>query len=212
MTRPKMTLQEWLDKDAELKKQFIYREIDESGYNGSKLLVLDNNQIKSKYLRTEYFLSGQLSQSYIIRITELDFEKIKNKYRVFKKNENDKDLSRKQYRFKKTTVQKIKKMQKEMKLDSEVLVIEKLIDNFYEEKKIGKVQLDMNRLNDLSWKNTISESVNNLSKNISTLKQDILDLKNENSLQIDPTDPVTDFNNKVELLKEKLCERLNFKK
>lgn len=143
MSRPKIMLQEWLSKEQALKKKFLIQELNQSNFYG----LLKNQQAPNGTIYiTDRFENNHQTENAIlentpIKISELCFNKLKDKFRIFKNKEKKLNLIKKQYNFSKETVHLIKKIKTELNLLREEQVIENLINNH-----INNITLQQNKI------------------------------------------------------------------
>jgi hypothetical protein len=131
MSRPKISLQEWLGKEQALKKKFLIQELNPSNFYG----LLQNRKTPNGTIHIEgRFGNNQQTENAIlentpIKISEVCFDKLKGKFRIFKNKEKKLNLIKKQYNFSKETAYLIKKIKTELNLLREEEVIENLINS-----------------------------------------------------------------------------------
>ncbi|NNG75033.1 hypothetical protein HLH10_01610 [Acinetobacter sp. ANC 4277] len=139
MTRPKIMLQEWLGKEQTLKNEFLKQELDELNYHGLLKTQLNHNGINcitDRLGNNPYTQRVMLNNTTQLEVSEFCFNKLKEKYRTFKKNKKDSNLLKKQYKFSKETINSIKKLKIDKNLTREENVIENLINLYLNNKTI----------------------------------------------------------------------------
>ncbi|MFG0635333.1 hypothetical protein [Acinetobacter soli] len=175
MGRPPISLQEWCNDDQKLKLDFIEKESQRSG---GLIRCNGNYYIPRSVTSQEAQISAQLSNQHTILLDSKCFEKLKNRYRTVKKNQKDRDLTKKQYMLDSQTIQLIKRIQEKNTWSREEAVIEHVISlyaNSYTAKKT-KAQLEtkpikLKLLNDEITKNL--DKIKQLSQMNQYLQQEI---------------------------------------
>lgn len=175
MTRPKIRLQEWLNTEQKIKLQFIQYESNllnpfglltsQTGHNGETHII---DRIQSNRLTERSMLNGMS-----IAISEVCFEKLKQKYRTFKNKQKDSFLIKKQYKLSKETVNSIKKIKEEFSFPREEHVIENIITGHINDKNI-KQKIEKLRPKEIDLE-AFKSIIDNNKKEIYNL-----DLKNKN--------------------------------
>ena len=99
MGRPQIYLKDWCSEDGLLKAEFIKKESE-----NPRGLVIKNDQgfySPNWYIYPQFQLGSisleMLSNGMPIQVTQSCYEKLKNKFRTFKKNDKDKNKVKKQY-------------------------------------------------------------------------------------------------------------------
>lgn len=171
MSRPKITLNEWLNTDLELKDKFIERELGlKNGYN---LLKHEGNSIlgTDSTIATPNLLNSHHHKFNGIWLTAFEFEKLKAKYRVYKKNINDKDLIKKQYKFKEQTCKRILKLKGKNKFSREEEVIEFLLNEYNKKDNLDeKVKVDWKHVDESNFRGSIVNNLEELKNMINSLQ------------------------------------------
>lgn len=171
MGRPLLTLQEWCNQDQQKKLEFIQQEIQRKKLNQSGTLISSANYAPN-------MLSCALSNGCIIQLSTEDFEKLKARYRIFKKSKKDHGLIKKQYQLRPEIAQAIKSIQEQNSWSREEAVIEHVMNIHLNRNTVQKTkaQLDtkpikLKILQDEINKN--SNTINNLITYNTHLKQQI---------------------------------------
>lgn len=145
MSRPKITLQEWLGEEKVLKKKFLNQELNLSNTFG--LLNYQQFHNGTRYITDRFGNNHQTENAILdnipVKISEFCFDKLKGKFRIFKNKEKNSNLIKKQYKFSKETVKLIKNIKIEFNLPREENVIENLINHHLnnESLKQNKIKL-----------------------------------------------------------------------
>lgn len=175
MGRPPISLHEWCNDDQELKLDFIEKESQRS----AGLIRWDGNYYIPRVVTSQEIpVHAQLSNQKIIALDSKCFEKLKNRYRIVKKNQKDRNLTKKQYMLDSQTIQLIKRIQEKNTWSREEAVIEHVISlykNGYTAKKT-KAQLETKPIKLKLLHNEITENLNKimqLNQQNQYLKQEI---------------------------------------
>ena len=128
MGRPLIFLKDWCLEDSMLKAEFLKKESE----NPKGLILVENqtyipNFYNFPQFRSGNFELGQLSNGKQIQITQICYEKLKAKFRTFKKKVKDKDKVNKHYLLNRQTANYINKLKEDFTLHREEDVIENLI-------------------------------------------------------------------------------------
>lgn len=197
MSRPKITLQEWLNSEQNKKIEFIKKECDQNSING--LLTFTsvdtppstykityknnfNNNVSHFVLGKLHFEVNNHKIIFDLSLTEEQYNQLRAKYRVYKKNLHDSALVKKQYKFSKQTSHNIQKLKNEWSVHREEQVIENLINshlNKQEEKKtLVKLNLKLSRFNILTQDNDkLSQEIYVKNTHIKTLKTQLKEME-----------------------------------
>ncbi len=129
MARSRISLKDWCAKDSRLKAEFLKKESE----NPKGLVVITSHQGYLPNLNIyPHFQSGnadigRLSNGLSIHVTQTCYEKLKAKFRTFKKNDKDKNKVKKQYYLDHKTANFLSKFKEENHFDREEIVIEYLV-------------------------------------------------------------------------------------
>ncbi|OTG86972.1 hypothetical protein B9T31_04980 [Acinetobacter sp. ANC 4558] len=182
MSRPEISLQEWLNTDVDQKMKFLQIEMDPKNADGI-LQYIPNQQenrihITFRNNTQNLELSGLFNynngQQYFISYVVLSFDqynKLRAKYRRFDRKKNESGLLKKQYKFSQQTASNIKKLKNYWSLSREENVIENLINSHLNRKEIEQTKIQLN---------TKLIKANILNQAIDKLNKDIYDLNNKN--------------------------------
>lgn len=180
MSRPKLTLQEWCNDDQKIKMDFLYKESQNP--HGLITRNQENLLISRDQINRNNYTSAKLANGLSLTITDSTFDKLKAKYRTFKKNLKDSGLVSKNYKLKKQTAEYIRSVKEENGWKREGDVIEDVINNIQNtevnEKTITQLNTKGIRLDTLQ-KRIDSDAliINNLSKDKYLLMNEIYRLK-----------------------------------
>ena len=139
MGRKKITLQEWCNEDRQLKMEFFKDEYEKNHVltwdeQNKTYFPTDNNRPDGPRVQLN---NGD--QVFYLHITNECFEQLKRRYKVFKKNKRDHGLIKKQYSFKPTIANQIKKMKEDNHLTREEYAIEYLINSYLNKKNANDI-------------------------------------------------------------------------
>lgn len=128
MGRPQIYLKDWCLEDGLLKAEFIKKESE----NPRGLVIKTHQGYSPNFNMYPHFLSGNfglgiLSNGIQIEVTQSCYEKLKAKFRTFKKNDKDKNKVKKQYYLDHKTANFLSKFKEENHFDREEIVIEYLV-------------------------------------------------------------------------------------
>ena len=177
MTRSQISLKDWCAKDSLLKAEFLKKESE----NPRGLVVITSHQGYLPniniypHFQSGNFDSGRLNNGLSIQVTPSCYEKLKAKFRTFKKNDNDKNKVKKQYHFEKELSARIQYLKNENGWAKEETVIEHVINaytNFvaYNKSK-AKVDTKIIKLQ------VLNEEINKNLLEIQQLKTEVFELK-----------------------------------
>lgn len=159
MGRPLIFLKDWCLEDSMLKAEFLKRESE----NPNGLILRENQTYIPNLYKFPQFQSGnsalgQLSNGIQIQITQICYEKLKAKFRSFKKKLKDKDKVNKHYLLNRQTANYINKLKEDFTLHREEDVIENLIkDRINDNAQLKHFEkLERSPLNLLKLKNELS--------------------------------------------------------
>jgi hypothetical protein len=143
MGRPQIYLKDWCLEDGLLKAEFLKKESE-----NPKGLVIRNDQgfYSPNWYTYPQFQSGNvyigiLSNGLSIQVTQSCYEKLKAKFRTFKKNDKDKNKVKKQYYLDKETVNFLSNFKEKYNYAREENVIEYLVRK-HEKQKLDSEHLD----------------------------------------------------------------------
>ena len=143
MGRPQIYLKDWCLEDGLLKAEFLKKESE-----NPKGLVIRNDQgfYSPNCYTYPQFQSGNvyigiLSNGLSIQVTQSCYEKLKAKFRTFKKNDKDKNKVKKQYYLDKETVNFLSNFKEKYNYAREENVIEYLVRK-HEKQKLDSEHLD----------------------------------------------------------------------
>ena len=128
MGRPQIYLRDWCLEDGLLKAEFLKKESE-----NPKGLVIRSHQGYLPNLNTyPHFQSnnvdiGVLSNGISIQVAQSCYEKLKAKFRTFKKKDKDKNKVKKQYYLDHKIANFLSKFKEENHFDREEIVIEYLV-------------------------------------------------------------------------------------
>ncbi len=131
MGRPQIYLKDWCLEDSLLKAEFLKNESE----NPIGLVIKDPQQgyipnfNNYPQFKTGIFNLGMLRNGTQVRITQSCYEKLKAKFRTFKKKDKDKDKVKKQYYLDRKTANFLSKFKEKNHFDREEIVIEYLVSN-----------------------------------------------------------------------------------
>ena len=128
MGRPQIYLKDWCLEDGLLKAEFIKKESE----NPRGLVIRTHQGYLPNLNIYPHFQSGnvdigRLSNGLSIHVTQTCYEKLKAKFRTFKKNDKDKNKVKKQYYLDPKTANFLSKFKEENHFDREEIVIEYLV-------------------------------------------------------------------------------------
>ncbi|WP_180183010.1 hypothetical protein [Acinetobacter sp. YH01020] len=173
MTRPIITLQEWLDKEKTIKIRFIQHELNPLNPTGLLTSQIGGNgeihifdRIQNNPPTEKASLNGNF-----IKISKFCFDKLKPKFRTFKNKEKDSSLIKKQYKLSKETVNSIKIIKEKYSFPREEHVIENIITGHINDKNIQR------KIEKLKPKEIELEAFKSI---IDSNKQEIFDLDQKN--------------------------------
>lgn len=145
MSRPKITLQEWLGKEQVLKKKFLNQELNQA--NNFGLLRFQQEHNGEFYITDRFGDNHQTEKTRLedkeIRISSFCFDKLKDKFRIFKNKEKKSNLIKKQYNLSKETVNLIKKIKTNLNLPREENVIENIINHYINNESIQQNKIKL---------------------------------------------------------------------
>lgn len=142
MGRPQIYLKDWCLEDSKLKAEFLKKESENRGG-----LVKRENQIYIPnfgiYPQFQSHSSdvGVLINNMQIQVTLACYEKLKAKFRTFKKKEKDKNKVKKQYYLDKETANFLSNFKEKNNYNREEVVIEYLVKK-HEKQKLDSEHLD----------------------------------------------------------------------
>ena len=177
MTRSQISLKDWCAKDSLLKAEFLKKESE----NPKGLVVITSHQGYLPnfdiypHFKLGNFDNGRLNNGLSIQVTPSCYEKLKAKFRTFKKNDNDKNKVKKQYHFEKELSARIQYLKNKNGWAKEETVIEHVINaytNFmaYNKSK-AKVDTKIIKLQ------VLNEEINKNLLEIQQLKTEVFELK-----------------------------------
>lgn len=128
MGRPQIYLKDWCLEDGLLKAEFLKKESE----NPRGLVIRTHQGYSPNFNIYHHFQSGNfyigiLRNGLSIQVTQSCYEKIKAKFRTFKKNDKDKNKIKKQYYLDHKTANFLSKFKEENHFDREEIVIEYLV-------------------------------------------------------------------------------------
>lgn len=170
MGRPQIYLKDWCLEDGLLKAEFLKKESE----NPRGLVIRTHQGYSPNFNIYPHFQSGNfyigiLRNGLSIQVTQSCYEKIKAKFRTFKKNDKDKNKVKKQYYLDPKTANFLSKFKEENHFDREEIVIEYLVRKnqsqelqFEHFKKIDQSTIRVQNLkNELeNYKNLCAQAVN----------------------------------------------------
>ncbi|AUX86601.1 hypothetical protein C3F34_11505 [Acinetobacter sp. ACNIH2] len=177
MGRPQIYLKDWCLEDSLLKAEFLKKESE----NPRGLVVITSHQgyIPNiniyPHFQSGNFDRGRLNNGLSIQVTPSCYEKLKAKFRTFKKNDNDKNKVKKQYHFEKELSARIQYLKNENGWAKEEIVIEHVINAYtnsmaYNKSK-AKVDTKIIKLQ------ILNEEINKNLLEIQQLKTEVFELK-----------------------------------
>lgn len=178
MSRPKLTLQEWCNKESRLKLEFLKKECE----SPLGIVVLNCSTYPPKVLNrgntSNYnYAAASLHDGKSIKITNDCFDALKNKFRTYKKNLNDSGLMSKNYKLKKQTAEYIRSIKEQNGWKREEDVIEDMINN------IQNIEVNKKTITQLNTKgirlDTLQKRIDSDALIINNLSEDKYLLMNE---------------------------------
>lgn len=197
MSRPKLTLQEWCNDDQKLKIDFLLKESQK--LSGLIFLTQSHRLISKDQITNNNAMQAQLSNGFYLIITDAAFDKIKAKYRTFKKNLKDSGLVSKNYKLKKQTAEYIRSVKEKNSWKREEDVIEDVINN------IQNIKVNKKTITQL---NTKGVRLDTLQKRIDSDALIISNLSEDKYLLIDEIYRLKDLLARVYLKNEFYIEKL----
>lgn len=151
MGRPTISLKDWCLQDGELKAKFVKKESEKpSGLiiKNHRTYFTNPNLNTIKLRADEYEQIGILNNGMNIQITPMCYEKLRAKYRVFKKAKKDKGLIKKQYLLSSEAIQIMQEIKINGNKASEAQVIEYLCKTYNNDtiKEAIPTKIQSNRL------------------------------------------------------------------
>ena len=142
MGRPQIYLKDWCLEDGLLKAEFLKKESE----NPRGLIIKTQQGYSPNFNIYPHFQSGNvyigiLSNGLSIQVTQSCYEKLKAKFRTFKKNDKDKNKVKKQYYLDKETVNFLSNFKEKYNYAREENVIEYLVRK-HEKQKLDSEHLD----------------------------------------------------------------------
>ena len=142
MGRPQIYLKDWCSEDGLLKAEFIKKESE----NPRGLVIKTHQGYSPNFNIYPHFQSGNfyigiLRNGLSIQVTQSCYEKIKAKFRTFKKKEKDKNKVKKQYSLDRETTNFLSNFKEKYNYSREENVIEYLVRK-YEKQKLDSEHLD----------------------------------------------------------------------
>lgn len=181
MGRPQIYLKDWCLEDGLLKAEFLKKESE----NQKGLVIRTNQGYIPNLAIYDQFQSGNvnlgvLSNSIPIQVTQSCYEKLKAKFRTFKKKDKDKNKVKKQYSLDRKTADFLSNFKEKNNYGREDVVIEYLV------KEYQKLKQDTQNL----------EKIEKSSKNDQNLKKQLADYK----------EAYTEMKNDVQFLRNRINE------
>ena len=176
MARSQISLKDWCAKDSLLKAEFLKKESE----NLKGLVVITPHQDYLPnfdiypHFKSGNFDSGRLNNGLSIQVTPSCYEKLKAKFRTFKKNDNDKNKVKKQYHFEKELSARIQYLKNKNGWAKEETVIEHVINaytNFVAYNK-SKAKVDTKTIK----LQVLNEEINKNLLEIQQLKTEVFEL------------------------------------
>lgn len=168
MSRPKLTLQEWCNDDQKIKMDFLHKESQNP--HGLIARNQENLLISRDQMNRNNYTSAKLANGLSLTITDSTFDKLKAKYRTFKKNLKDSGLVSKNYKLKKQTAEYIRSVKEKNGWKREEDVIEDVINN------IQNIEVNKKTITQLHSKEiklaTLNNEINNNYMHIHQLSED----------------------------------------
>lgn len=143
MGRPQIYLKDWCLEDSLLKAEFLKKESE----NPRGLVVITSHQgyLPNSNIYPHFqsgnFNIGRLSNGLSIQITQSCYEKLKAKFRTFKKKGKDKNKGKKQYSLDRETANFLSNFKEKYNYSREENVIEYLVRK-HEKQKLDSEHLD----------------------------------------------------------------------
>ncbi|MFW1798510.1 hypothetical protein ACG9YX_00455 [Acinetobacter nematophilus] len=121
----------WIQKERELKEEFIYNNIQEWCKDAPRECAIYTTQPIDLGPRSQ---KAVLTSKETVNVTNEFYEVIRKKFRAFKYQKNHQSQGRVQTRVKKSTVSKLEQIKKKLKHSNISATLELIIDNFDEDK------------------------------------------------------------------------------
>ena len=181
MGRPQIYLKDWCLEDGLLKAEFLKKESE----NQKGLVIRTNQGYIPNLAIYDQFQSGNvnlgvLSNGIPIQVTQSCYDKLKAKFRTFKKKDKDKNKVKKQYSLDRKTADFLSNFKEKNNYGREDVVIEYLV------KEYQKLKQDTQNL----------EKIEKSSKNDQNLKKQLADYK----------EAYTEMKNDVQFLRNRINE------